>query len=207
MEGVSAFVLAGGRSSRMGVDKALLPFGGKNLLQIALDKVSAVSPKPTIVGARERYSSYGEVVEDCFPDCGPLGGIHAALCATRAELNLVLSVDMPLMTPSFLIWLVQLAASGEELAVVPEVRGRRQPLCGVYRRAAQGVIEHALRTGDFKVSHVFSLIPTRYVKDPVLLASGFTADIFCNVNTPEEYEAVSQKQAQCGLRRPEGQGQ
>ena len=86
----------------MGTDKALLPFGGENLLQLALSKAREISPTPIIVGTRERYASYGEVIEDRFPDCGPLGGIHAALCATQTDLNLVLSVDMPLMTAGFL---------------------------------------------------------------------------------------------------------
>src|SRR5271166_4565266 len=151
VEGVSAFILAGGRSSRMGTDKALLQWNGENLLQNALSKAKEVSPAPMIVGSRARYSSYGDVIEDRFPDCGPLGGIHAALCATQTDLNLVLSVDMPLMTAGFLRWLVPLAASGEELAIVPEVQRRLQPLCAVYRRGAQCVIESALKRGDFKV--------------------------------------------------------
>jgi molybdenum cofactor guanylyltransferase len=191
----------------MGVDKALLPFGGENLLQVALDNASAVSPRPIIVGARERYSSYGEVVEDTFPSCGPLGGIHAALCTTQTELNLVLAVDVPLMTPTFLLWLVQLAASGKELAVVPEAYSRWQPLCAVYRRPARDVVEQALKSGDFKVDHIFSLIPTRCVKETELLASGFTPTIFSNVNTPEEYKAINQKQARGALLRAKGQGQ
>jgi len=196
VEGVSAFILAGGRSSRMGTDKALLQWNGENLLQNALSKAKEVSPAPMIVGSRARYSSYGDVIEDRFPDCGPLGGIHAALCATQTDLNLVLSVDMPLMTAGFLCWLVQLAASGEELTVVPEAQRRLQPLCAVYRRRAQCVIEQALKSGDLKVDHIFSLVPTRYVKEAELLAAGFSPDIFCNVNTPAEYEVVNQMQRQ-----------
>ena len=162
----------------------------------ALSKAKEVSPTPTIVGSRARYSSYGDVIEDRFPGCGPLGGIHAALCATQTDLNLVLSVDMPLMTAGFLRWLVQLAASGKELAVVPEAQGRLQPLCAVYRRAAQCVIEQALKSGDFKVEHIFSLVPTRYIAEAELLAAGFSPDIFCNVNTPAEYAVVNQMQRQ-----------
>jgi molybdopterin-guanine dinucleotide biosynthesis protein A len=194
--GVSAFILAGGRSSRMGSDKALLPFGNENLLQLALSKAKAVSQKPVIVGERERYSSYGDVVEDRFPGCGPLGGIHAALCSTQADLNLVLSVDMPLMTADFLIWLAQLAVAGGELAFVPEVQGRRQPLCAVYRRTAQCVIELALKMGDFKIDHVFPLIPTRYIKEEELFGAGFLPDIFRNVNTRDDYEAVGKARNQ-----------
>ncbi len=188
----------------MGTDKALLPVGERNLLQLALSKAREISPTPIIVGARERYCSYGQVIEDRFTGCGPLGGIHAALSATRTDLNLVLSVDMPLITAGFLLWLAQLAASGEELAFVPEAQGRRQPLCAVYRRVAQCVVEQALTMGDFKVDHIFSLIPTRYVREDELLAAGFSPDIFCNINTPVDYEAVKNMQLRDSPLRSEG---
>ena len=207
MEVVSAFILAGGRSSRMGSDKALLPFRGGNLLEVALGKTRQVSTNPIIVGDRGLYSSFGDVIEDRFPGCGPLGGIHAALCATKTELNLVLSVDMPLMTGDFLNWLAQLAARGEESAFVPEAQGKRQPLCAVYRRVAKSVIEQALRMGDFKVDHIFSLIPTRYVPEDELLAAGFSSDIFCNVNTRDDYEAVRNLQKQDPPPSSESHGQ
>jgi molybdopterin-guanine dinucleotide biosynthesis protein A len=186
----------------MGADKALLSFGRENLLQLALGKAVQVSPTPIIVGDRDRYSSYGEVIEDRYPGCGPLGGIHAALCATQTDLNLVLSVDMPLMTAGFLRWLVQLAVSGPELAFVAEAQGRRQPLCAVYRRAAQCVIEQALKMGDYKVDRIFPLIPTRDVKEDELLAAGFSPAIFCNVNTPADYEAVNNLRTQVPLQGP-----
>ena len=190
MNNVSVFVLAGGRSSRMGSDKALLPIGGMNLLQIAVAKAREVSPRTAIVGSRERYAQYGEVIDDIIPGCGPLSGIHAALSTTRSELNLILSVDMPLISPDFLRWLTQTAASGDELAIVPEAHGRTQPLCSVFRRAAVAQAENALRTGEYKVDRLFSILPTRLVAEIDWRAAGFLPGIFRNVNTPEEYEAV-----------------
>ena len=191
----------------MGSDKALLPFGRENLLQLALSKAMQVSATPAIVGDRSRYSSYGRVIEDRFQGCGPLGGIHAALCATQTDLSLVMSVDMPLMTAGFLVWLANLAASGEESAFVPEAQGRRQPLCAVYRRSAQPVIEQALKMGVFKVDHVLRLIPTHYVREEELLEAGFSPDIFCNVNTPEDYEAINNPQLHNAPRLSEGERQ
>jgi molybdopterin-guanine dinucleotide biosynthesis protein A len=187
---VSVFVLAGGRSSRMGSDKALLPIGGMNLLQIAVAKAREVSPRTVIVGSRERYAQYGEVIDDIIPGCGPLSGIHAALSTTCCELNVILSVDMPLISPDFLRWLTQTAASGDELAIVPEAHGRSQPLCSVFRRAAVAQAENALRTGQYKVDRLFSILPTRLVAEIDWRAAGFLPGIFRNVNTPEEYEAV-----------------
>ena len=190
MKDVSVFVLAGGRSSRMGSDKALLPIAGMNLLQIAVAKAREVSPRTAIVGSRERYAQYGEVIEDIIPGCGPLSGIHAALRTTRSELNLILSVDMPLIAPDFLRWLTQTAASGDELAIVPEAHGRTQPLCSVFRPAALAQVENGLQTGEYKVDRLFSILPTRLVAEIDWRAAGFLPNIFRNLNTPEEYEAV-----------------
>jgi molybdenum cofactor guanylyltransferase len=204
VEGVSVFVLTGGRSSRMGRDKALLPLGRQNLLQHMLDTASAVVPGPVIVGGREKYAQYGEVVEDVIPGCGPLSGIHAALSATPSDLNLILSVDMPLMTTDFLRWLLQVASAGNELAIVPEADGRSQPLCAVYRPAACGVIEHSLKTGVYKVDRLFAVLATRIVPASEWLAAGFSPDIFRNVNTPEDYEAVVSASAGFAQSSPRG---
>lgn len=201
---VSAFVLAGGRSSRMGTDKALLRFGDENLLQIALRKATAMCPAPVIVGDRGRYGAYGTVIEDRFPGCGPLGGIHAALAATQSDLNVILSVDTPLMTSEFLVWLVGRAREGSDLAVVPQSGDRSQPLSAVYRRAALPVIEHALRLGDFKVDRIFSQIPTRFVLESELRSAGFGPEMFCNLNTPDEYETAVREAAQVALQARQG---
>jgi len=190
VEEVSAFVLAGGRSSRMGADKALLTLGGESLLAIALRNAQAVCPQPAIVGAAARYAAFGRVVDDRITGCGPLGGIHAALYATTSELNVILSVDLPLMVPDFLRWLVGQADRGEELITVPRIHGRCEPLCAVYRRATLPVVEQALREGDFKVDRIFGRVSTRYAGEAEVRAAGFADGIFRNVNTPEDYVRV-----------------
>jgi molybdenum cofactor guanylyltransferase len=206
VKGVSVFVLAGGRSTRMGTDKALLPFGDGNLLQLALSKARAISNATCIVGSKDRYSAYGEAIDDVHSGRGPLGGIHAALCATANDLNLMLSVDMPLMSVEYMRWMVELAAPAKELAIVPEAGGQLQPLCAIYRRASRCVIEQALKMGDYKVGHIFPLLPTRYVSEAEMLAAGFSADIFCNLNTPLEYESVRGDHAGDTMKISEGDG-
>lgn len=184
------FVLAGGRSSRMGSDKALLEFGGVTLLERALQTGHAMAEKVYIVGPRARYGRFGDVIEDVFPECGPLGGIHAALSATETELNLMLSVDMPLMTPEFLEWLVRHAQAARELVVVPDAHGGLQPLCATYRRQARAAAEEALKRGDYKISHLFAAVPTHQITLPAIVAAGFSPEIFRNVNTAAEYEEL-----------------
>jgi molybdopterin-guanine dinucleotide biosynthesis protein A len=188
----------------MGTNKALLPFGGESLLELALRKTKAICATPVIVGERERYAAYGHVVEDKFPGCGPLGGIHAALCTTQTDLNLILSVDMPLMKSDFLLWLMRTAADGTELAVVPEAGGRPQPLCAVYRRGIRPAIEEALKAGDFKVNRIFRLVPIRFISEHEIRLADFSVDMFSNVNTPEEYETAIRQASRISLETAKG---
>jgi molybdopterin-guanine dinucleotide biosynthesis protein A len=194
VDDVTAFILAGGRSSRMGSDKALLTVANQTLLERAMHTAAAVAATVFIVGPRERYARYGNVVEDVFADCGPLGGIHAALCTTQTKLNLMLSVDTPAIHSDFLAWLLEQARAGSELVVVPEALGGLQPLAAVYHRSLRAVVEQALTTGDYKIGHLFSHAPTRYISEAELRAVGFSPALFRNVNTFEEYEDLVQKE-------------
>jgi molybdopterin-guanine dinucleotide biosynthesis protein A len=190
MPDVSSFILAGGRSSRMGSDKALLPFDNQTLLQRTLRTASDALGNARIVGSKSGYGQFGDVVEDIYPGCGPLGGIHAALSASKADLNLMLSVDMPLMTPHFLKWLAEQSGTAQELIVVPNAAGGPQPLCAIYRRSVLPAVEQALKNGEYKIGRLFSQVPTRIIKEQEIVAAGFSAIIFQNVNTPEEYDRL-----------------
>ena len=189
---ISAFVLAGGRSSRMGTDKALLVFEGKTLLERATECARMVTSDVGIVGSAARFSSYGPVVEDIFKDCGPLGGIHAALRSSRTDPNLILAVDLPGMTADFLRFLVSLAVKEPRvLAVVPEYDGRWQPLCAVYRREFADAAEDALKLGHFRIDALFATVPTRKITQVEIETAGFGASIFRNVNTMADFEAAT----------------
>jgi len=178
----------------MGTDKALLSLGDQTLLARALKTAAAVADKVAIVGPRERYAAYGEVIEDIYTGCGPLAGIHAALTATQTECNLVLSVDTPLITAEFLKWLLEQARNSTEVVVVPDALGGQQPLCAVYSRSVAGAAEHALKDADYKIGHLFSRLPTRYISEAEMLRAGFSPEIFRNVNTAAEYEALAEEE-------------
>jgi molybdenum cofactor guanylyltransferase len=183
----------------MGSDKALLPFGTGNLLQFMLTKVRELTPTPVIVGSRIRYGGYGEAVEDRIAGCGPLGGIHTALSIARTDRSLILSVDVPLLTTSFLRWLVRVAANSDAVVTVPEVGGRLQPLCAVYRRSALSLIETEIEAGRFKAAGINSLVTTRVIAENELHAAGFTPGMFRNLNTPDEYRAALAEDQSHGL--------
>ncbi len=184
---LTAFILAGGRSSRMGADKALLSFGDENLLQRGMQIAAAVTDAVYIAGPKQQYGRFGEVIEDIYSGAGPLAGIHAALTATGTDLNLILSVDMPLMTAEFLRWLVRKAETTADLIVVPHAAGGLQPLCATYRRAVAEIAWQALLEGDYKIGHLFERAPTHFIAQDEIVAAGFSVEIFQNVNTPEDY--------------------
>jgi len=190
MDGVNGFVLAGGHSTRMGADKAFLGLNGHMLLERALKTVSVVAPAVWILGGRQKFGTYGNVIEDEFPDHGPLGGIHAALRASHEDLNLILAVDMPFVEASFLEFLVRRARSGAAVVTAPRSSGRWQPLCAVYRREFADVAEPALRAAKNKIDPLFKQIPLQVIEESELEEHGFAPEIFRNVNTPQELSAA-----------------
>jgi molybdenum cofactor guanylyltransferase len=186
---LTAFVLAGGQSIRMGSDKAFLSWGDGTLLSHAMKSVAAVTPRARIVGAAKKFASFGVVIEDLYRDCGPLGGIHAALASTPTDLNLMLAVDLPLVETRFLQFMVGLARETETAVVtLPRADERLQPLCAVYRREFVQSAEQALRAGRNKIDPLFAELKTRIIEEEEFTRAGFSAAMFRNLNTPEEWK-------------------
>jgi molybdopterin-guanine dinucleotide biosynthesis protein A len=193
-DNLTAFILAGGKSTRMGRDKAFINFNGRTLLSHALELARPLTSLVQIAGSREKFAIFGPGVEDIFPECGPLGGIHAALRASQTELNLMLAVDMPFVPLAFLQYLVEQAKSGSEAkAIVPRTEGRWQPLCAVYRRSFADPAEKALREGRNKIGSLLEQVEVRCIEEKALEHAGFSVDIFCNLNTPDELQALEQR--------------
>jgi len=190
MAGATGFVVAGGRSQRMGRDKALLPWAGTTLLRHALFRLQAVCGDVRILsGAEPRYTDYGVAVHtDVVPDAGPLGGVHAGLLNLRAPLGLFLGVDTPLIPAALLGAL--LAAADEYDAVVPVVGGRPEPLCAVYRNTCLEPVQRCLETGGRKMTSFWPEIRVRTLGHEELAAFGDPVELFRNLNTPEDYQRL-----------------
>jgi len=184
------FVIAGGKSSRMGTDKAFLDFAGQTLLDRALTVMGAVCNRVAIVGDPTQFAKYESVVPDIFPGCGPLAGIHAALLHSAAELNLMLAVDMPFVSKELLEFLFGAAGHGNAIITVPRTSKGLQPLCAIYRREFLSVAEPALRAGKYRVDATFSSVSTHEIDVAKLAAAGFLEPSFFNLNTPEDRLAV-----------------
>jgi molybdopterin-guanine dinucleotide biosynthesis protein A len=192
MPELTAFILAGGKSTRMGVDKVFVELDGRTLLARALELARGLTSDVRIVGDVAKFEKFGPVVEDIFQNCGPLGGIHAALRASATDLNLILAVDTPFVPKLFLRHMIEQAVnSSSASAVVPRAAGGWQPLCAVYRQDFAEAAETALRAGHNKIDRLFDLLEIRVIDEDELVRAGFSVDIFQNLNTPKELEVAN----------------
>ncbi len=188
MQDATAFILAGGKSTRMGSDKALLEFEGESLLARTLLKAQAVAGRVCIVGSRDKFELFGPVIEDEYTERGPLAGIHAALQATTTDLNLMLAVDMPLLPESALKYLLDQARACDDVVVVPRVNGFYQTLCAVYRREFAALAEETLRAGNNKIDPLYARTSVRVVEEAELAEVDIVPAMFENLNTPQDLE-------------------
>lgn len=148
---MNGFVLAGGRSTRMGRDKALLSYRGRPLIEHAVDLLHAAGVRPHVVGSRPDLARYAPVVPDLHARCGPLGGIEAALAASSREFNVFIPVDLPLLPTAFLSYLLERVSITHAAATIPVRAGRPEPLCALYHRDLLKGITRSLEAGDCKV--------------------------------------------------------
>lgn len=146
--GAVGFVLAGGRSSRMGTDKAFVELGGRPLIAHAAGILEAARLKVVIAGAiaeaRSRLEPYAPVIPDRTAGLGPLGGIWAALAATRAELGVFLPVDVPFLPASLVQCLLEHARIKGRAVTLASVNGDAETFPAVISRRALSVLEREL---------------------------------------------------------------
>jgi molybdenum cofactor guanylyltransferase len=190
---VSGFVLAGGKSTRMGQDKARLELSGRTLLEHALTALRAVCRDVSILGSYELYGQLAPVYEDVFPGCGPLGGIHAALTNSQTEYNLIIAVDTPFLMPEFLRYLAERAIATGAIVTTPEINDYTQPLCTVYSLAFLPFAERALKSANYKITPLFPRGQTLVIKEGELRRFAFPTEMFDNLNTPEDMERARRR--------------
>ena len=187
----TAILLAGGRSGRMGRDKALLPIRGRPLLQYIYEQLEP-SFDEVLVSASDAaaYAFLGtRVVPDRIPGLGPLMGIASCLLASRNELNFVVACDMPVIDlPRVRRMLAE--AEGYDVVVPRDVDGHWEPLFAIYRKTAAVAAEKILDGGGRRVDDIYRDLEVRVAAegpDPSLV----------NINEEVDYER---------FRRDEGEG-
>jgi molybdenum cofactor guanylyltransferase len=183
----SGFLLCGGKSSRMGRNKALLMLDGEPLVQRGLRVLGQVCRDVAIAGATEDLGSFGRVIPDETPGCGPLGGIVSVLAQSSSEWNLILAVDMPFVPAVALRRLLFRAAGLPSACVMARNGGRLQPLCAVYARKALPALSEQLASGNRKVTDAIARAGMCEMVD-------FEEEAwFVNLNTPDEFAQLGEQ--------------
>ena len=184
----TGFVLAGGKSSRMGTNKALLKLAGLTLVERTRNLLAGICERVAILGPPDIFGHLGDCYADVYADCGPLAGIHVALMNSQTDLNLITAVDTPFLAEEFLRYLLETAASSTALVTAPVLDDFVQPLCAVYKRGFLPVAEKALKEGRYKIVPLFSEVESLVLAGEQLGRFALNSGMFDNLNTPEDYE-------------------
>lgn len=175
---LTGFVLAGGRSTRMGTDKAQLDWHGRSLLEHMLELVRTVADPALVVGR--------DPLPDLDPGHGPLSGIATGLRHTSSDANLFLAVDLPFLSPAFLHFLRDRIHASSHPLLACKI-GSAFPLClGVWRPMLPEIIRR-LDAGRLSVRHLIRESGCEIVSEEELYGLGFDASLFRNINTEEDY--------------------
>lgn len=187
-------ILAGGKSSRMGSDKALLRIGKKTIIEEEISMLRDILGEIIVVVAGDtgRYNALQvRVVKDIIPSKGPLGGIYTGLVSSGSFYNFVLACDMPFVKPGLVRRL--LACAGNYDAVIPQYRGRLQPLCAVYSKGCIEAIRKEIAGDNLKITGFFRNVRTRIISEKEIASVDPQGLSFANVNTAEDYRRLMQK--------------
>jgi molybdopterin-guanine dinucleotide biosynthesis protein A len=190
---VSAAIMAGGKSRRMGRDKAWLDVGdGRPIVRCVIDVLSLVADDVLIVANDERFATLGpRVVPDRSPLGGVLGGIATGVAAATCEKVLVAACDMPFLDAEVFRLLV--ARSDGVDVVMPKVGDEHETLHALYTKACLPAMERALASGKMRVISFFPDVRLRIIGEDELRAVDPDLRSFTNVNTPEELAAVTKR--------------
>jgi len=189
---LTAIVLCGGRSTRMGRDKGALPFGGETMLERVVRIVRGIADDVIVVARQDQSTPDGvRVIHDPIEDQGPLAGIAAGLAASTTDLNVVVACDMPQIRPAVLQRLAD--AIGEHDACVAVAGGHASALCGIYRSRVAGEAERLLASGERRVMRLLDAVQTKRVDAAELRDIDPELETFVSCDTPEAYSQLNAK--------------
>lgn len=195
----AAIILSGGKSSRMGTNKALLKINEKTNIERIRDTLKKrFNDIILVTNDSEQYEFLGlEMISDHFPGMGPLAGLHAGLLESRWDTNVIVACDMPFVSGELAEALVRLCGGHD--AVIPVIHGRQHPLFAAYKKTAAEKAAACIKEGNLRMKQLLEQLNVLYITEKELEGFGQT-DIertFFNMNHPNEYaEAKKWAEAQ-----------
>ena len=187
---IGCMILAGGKSSRMGTDKALLEIDGTNFIGKIAGELNFFEEKFLARGNCEVVSIPGwQNIPDIYPECGPIGGLHAALKTCRSDALVCVTCDMPLLKSELVRDLCDQMTEEYDAVILKEADGRIHPTCGIYRKSAVNVFEQQILDGNYRMMQVLDRLRVKYVTIDPQSGSGQLK----NINTPEDLRELKKE--------------
>lgn len=185
MQPASAAVLVGGKSKRMGKNKALINIGSGSIVEITINKIRPFFQEIILVTNKvESYSRLNiPMVSDTYKNCGPLGGIHAALKAASFEFVFIVACDMPFIEPKFVEYILKSVEQDYDI-VIPRVNDYYEPLHALYSKRCLPVIESCLNEGELKATSIWPYLKVKFVDREEINRFADPVKVFFNINTP-----------------------
>ena len=183
---ITIAVQAGGRSSRMGRDKALVPLGGKPLIEHVLARLEGFGDEVLVTTNRpEEYAFLGQrLVEDADPGAGALHGLSSALGAAQGDRVVLVGCDMPFVSRPLIEHMLQVDSEAD--VVVPRFGERLHPLHAIYAKSCSTPVREALAAGEKRMISFFPQVQVQIVEQEVVEGYDPAGLSFFNVNTPED---------------------
>ena len=187
---ISVYILAGGKSSRMGSDKGLAIINNKALVENVITHLRALTQTIIIVSNNSAYEQFGfPVISDMIKDAGPAGGIQAALSHSVTSSNFIVSCDMPFISTAAAEYMIKASANSQ--ITVPVFKQKLEPLFGIYSKECLSLWTELVKKGTFKLQLLIDHFDSKRIdvdNNPL-----FNKGLFTNINTQEDFENALNK--------------
>ncbi len=188
---MTAIILAGGKSLRLGQSKALQVIEGKSLIQWVVDRLAILSTEIIIATAHGEAISCSaavriKTVADTYPGKGPLVGIYSGLIASSSSRAIVVGCDTPFLSVGLLEYMTQICSTFD--VVVPRIKNKLEPLCAVYSKNCLGPIQGLLEQDELRISELFSMVKVKYVEEDEVNSFDPEHLSFFNINSQADLD-------------------
>ena len=202
MHDFEGFILTGGASSRMGLDKSRLRVGGHTFVERINEALRPLARRVCVVSSRADADAHGlPVVRDLYEGRGALGGLHAALAECKAPWAVIVSCDLPFVTRELFERLASFVSNDADAIAPIQDDGRPSPLCALYATTkCRATAEELVRTDELRPRALLWRVRTRWVAFDELSDLDGSKLFFENVNTPEDYEKAKGKRQKAKIK-------
>jgi molybdopterin-guanine dinucleotide biosynthesis protein A len=188
---MTSIILAGGKSSRFGQNKALQVIEGKSLIQRVVDRLASLSTEIIIATAHGEAIPCSSAVRiktvaDIYPGRGPLVGVYSGLIASSNSQAIVVGCDTPFLSVGLLKYMTQICSTFD--VVVPRIKKKVEPLCAVYSKNCLAPIQELLERDERQIRKLFSIVKVEYVEEDEINRFDPEHLSFFNINSQDDLE-------------------